>query len=95
MPRGRPRKKSNSVGSENGSDKSLDKSDTKSDTTMRKDPMKPQERDYSKPSKPEGGMAHSENKKEDIWGGKKPPYPRSEIYKNKHSVRSGMALIKE
>ena len=60
----------------------------------RKDVMKAQEIDYSKPAKPEGGMAHSLDKKEDIWGGKKPPLPRSVLNSTKETIRSGMALIK-
>lgn len=55
----------------------------------RKDIMKPQPIDYSQPAKSEGGMAHSISKPGDIWGGKKPPLPRSEL---KERTRSGMAL---
>jgi len=59
----------------------------------RKDVMKAQEIDHSHPVKSEGGMAHSVSNNEDMWGGKKPPFPRSEINKTKHSIRSGMGLI--
>jgi hypothetical protein len=57
----------------------------------RKDIMKPQAIDYSETVKSEGGMAHSISKSGDIWGGKKPPLPRSEF---KPKTRSGMAILK-
>ena len=55
----------------------------------RKDVMKAQEIEYSEPARPEGGMAHSLSNVGDIWGGKKPPLPRSELVQK---TRSGMAL---
>jgi len=56
----------------------------------RKDVMKAVKTEVGRIAKPEGGMAHSVDKKEDIWGGKKPPFPRSEL---SHKSRGGMALI--
>jgi hypothetical protein len=57
----------------------------------RKDVMKAQPIDISYRPKPEGGMAHSLSK-DDGWGAKKPPVPRSELNQR---TRSGMALIRE
>lgn len=62
---------------------------------VHEDVMKPQEIDFSQPVRAKGGMAHSLDKKEDNWGGKVPPFPRSELNKTKESVRSGLALIRE
>ena len=56
----------------------------------RKDVMKVQPIVYGEPVKSEGGMAHSLKDKGDMWGGKKPPLPRSELTKK---TRSGMALV--
>jgi len=58
----------------------------------RKDLMRPREINHGQEVKPEGGMAHSLEKKDDGWGGKKPPFPRSELTKK---TRSGMALIND
>ena len=61
----------------------------------RKDLMKPKPIVIGEQVKSEGGLAHSLDKKnEEAWGGKKPPYPRSELNRTKASVRSGMALTK-
>lgn len=59
----------------------------------RKDKMKPQAIDYGVKTRPEGGMAHSAVK-EDTWGAKKPPFPRSVLNQTKETIRSGMALYK-
>jgi hypothetical protein len=60
----------------------------------RKDVMKPQPMSYGEPVKPEGGMAHSVENKGDMWGGKKPPLPRSALNSTQHTMRSGMMLVK-
>lgn len=60
----------------------------------RKDVMKAQEIVPGRPPKPEGGLAHSEGKTGDMWGGRVPPFPRSEIYKSKDSNRVDMNLVR-
>ena len=56
-----------------------------------KDVMKAQPIKLGEPVKSVGGMAHSLENKGDMWGGKKPPYPRSELTKQPHG---GMTLTK-
>ena len=57
----------------------------------RVDLMKAKPIKLGEPVKSVGGMAHSLENKGDMWGGKKPPYPRSELTKQPHG---GMTLIK-